>query len=95
MFNKIVGDIPFDNKIINLRLATQSQNMMNTKIRIDNSSGHKGISWSPKHFKWRAYINVNKKQIFLGNHDDIENAIKARNEAEIKYFGEFSRKKAT
>lgn len=32
---------------------------------------------------------VNRKQICLGTYKDIKDAIKARKEAEEKYFGEF------
>lgn len=40
--------------------------------------------------KWRAYITVNKKQISLGLFNKKEDAIKARKEGELKYFGEFA-----
>jgi hypothetical protein len=34
-----------DNRWLNLREATQSQNMTNTGNRADNSSGYKGVCW--------------------------------------------------
>ena len=42
-----------DNKKCNLRLATKSTNAMNTKIRKDNTSGIKGVTWSKKLLKWQ------------------------------------------
>lgn len=80
---------PLDNRRINLRLATKSTNAMNTDIREDNTSGYKGISWSKSRFKWEVYITANKKTIKLGRYLDINEAIKVRLEAEIKYFGEY------
>ena len=36
---------PLNNQRFNLRPATHSQNLMNRKIRSDNTSGFKGVSW--------------------------------------------------
>ena len=52
----------------------------------NNTSGHKGVSWNKSHGKWQAYIGVHHKCIKLGYFTDIEEAIKARMEAEEKYF---------
>lgn len=38
----------------------------------------------------KDYIDYNGKNIHLGLFDDIQDAIDARNKAEIKYFGEYS-----
>jgi len=78
-----------NNKKQNLRICTQQQNLMNSKIPINNSSGHKGVSWCERLKRWRAYIKLDKKQIYLGSYNDKQDAIKAREEAEIKYFGEY------
>lgn len=79
-----------DNRKFNLRKATVSQNIMNRPIRKDNTSGCTGIYWNKQKNKWAAKIIVNKKQIHLGFFDKLEDAVKARKEAEDKYFGEFS-----
>lgn len=73
----------------NLRCVTNSQNQMNTILRKNNSSGYKGISWHKKHNKWICQIGINGKLKYLGMFDNIEDAIKVRQQAEIKYFGEF------
>lgn len=80
----------YDNRKSNLRTATHSQNNMNKGLQINNSSGITGISWFAKTNQWRAYIIINKKFVHLGLYDNLEDAIKARKEAENKYFGEFS-----
>lgn len=79
-----------DNRKSNLRTATQSQNLMNTTLRRDNTSGAKGVHWRKDANKWTATIWINKKCISLGCFDNFDDAVKARAQAEEKYFGEFS-----
>ena len=53
-----------------------------------NTSGFKGVYWISKQNKWRATITFQGKFIHLGlfDKDKKEEAIKARKEAEEKYF---------
>jgi len=67
----------FDNRIVNLRLVTHSENMQNRKLQINNKSGFRGVSWDSKYGKWRARINSQGKCINLGYHDTAEKASKA------------------
>lgn len=55
-------------------------------INSNNTSGHRGVSYRKDRNKYRAYIKFQGKNIFLGNYDNIEDAIKARKCAEEKYF---------
>ena len=80
----------YDNKKYNLRKVTSSQNQMNGSKRFDNTSGVTGVSWDKLKNKWIAYIAKNGKQKHLGGFDKFEDAVKARKEAEEKYFGEYS-----
>lgn len=79
-----------DNRRCNLRMANKSQNAMNQRKRIDNSSGYKGIRKLPSG-RYQARITINGIEKNLGIFDNIEDAIEAREEAEIKYFGEWRR----
>lgn len=63
-----------DNRIENLRLATRAQNQANAKLRKDNTSGYKGVSFHKKHGKWSANISVNGKVVWLGVYDTPEEA---------------------
>jgi len=74
-----------NNAISNLRLVTQSQNLFNTPLRPDNTSGHRGVNWTAKDSRWRAYINVNGRNIGLGYFKTKDEAISARKMAELKY----------
>ena len=68
-----------DNRKCNLRICTPQQNMFNKKARgISNRNG-----------KYEAFITVNYQYIYLGIYNTEEEALKARKEAEVKYFGEF------
>tara|TARA_R110000765_G_scaffold45787_1_gene94617 strand:+ start:52 stop:537 length:486 start_codon:yes stop_codon:yes gene_type:complete len=80
-----------NNRRSNLRICTRQQNGMNLKISKKNKSGVKGVSWHKDLNKWHAQIQCNKK-IHLGYFDDFYEAVRVRQEAEEKYFGEFNRK---
>ena len=77
-----------DNRKSNLEFKTRLDNMKNQAMRNTNTSGTTGVSWHKKYQQWSAQICVNYKQIHLGLFDKKEDAIAARKEAEIKYFGE-------
>lgn len=56
-----------DNAFANLREATHSQNLQNTrKARSDSKSGVLGVTWYAPTKKWRATIILNGKQIHIG-----------------------------
>ncbi|WP_139074748.1 hypothetical protein [Paenibacillus elgii] len=78
-----------DNRKMNLRQSTISENQMNKTIQRNNTSGVTGVSWFKTRNTWVVRINVNKKRIIIGYFKNFEEAVKARKEAERKYFGEF------
>jgi hypothetical protein len=80
-----INRVTSDNRICNLRSATRSENMHNTSIGINNTSGHVGVSWHKQSKKWMAHIRVNCKKIHLGRFDDINEATAARIAAKQKY----------
>ena len=80
-----------DNRFINLRLATESQNGANSIISKNNKSGYKGVFWDNIRKKWQAKIKKNRKSYFLGRYFKIEDAINAYNKKALEFFGEFAR----
>jgi hypothetical protein len=86
-----INGIKTDNRISNLRMATNSQNGKNYGFNKSNTSGVKGVSWCKQTQKWRACIKINGKAINKGRFDNKNDAITARQNAEIEYFGEWRR----
>lgn len=79
----------FDNRKEFLRICDRSHNQMNKKKQSNNTTGVTGVYWDKPRQKWKAQIMVNQKTINIGRYDSMEEAIKARKAAEIKYFGEY------
>lgn len=80
----------YDNRKNNLRICTRSQNCCNKIDMSNNTSGHIGVVWHKTANKWMASITVEKKNIYLGLFANKQDAIKARIEAEHKYFKDFA-----
>jgi|SRR5215467_9025499 len=78
---------PLDNRISNLREASNKQNQGNRKINQNNRSGLKGVIQFRK--KWRAQIGHNSKVIWLGDFLTPELAHQAYCEKAKELFGEF------
>lgn len=79
-----------DNRRANLRHFTQSENVLTAKISSRNKTGKKGVSLITKpgsRAKYRAQIIVNGELHRLGTYTDFREAVKARQEAELKYLG--------
>jgi hypothetical protein len=74
----------------NLRFSTRSQNVANSRIRRDNTSGFKGVCWHKVKRRWEAYISVEKKIKHLGSFLDRESAALAYNAAAVRHYGEFA-----
>jgi hypothetical protein len=72
-----------DNRIINLRVVSASQNMRNCDLRATNTSGHKGVSYFAHRRKWAAQIRIHGKNWVVGMFDTPEAASAAyKNAAE-------------
>ena len=78
----------FDNRLQNLRIVTPSDNCKNKNKLKDSKNIYVGVE-KHKSGNYKAYICVNKQRIYLGVFQTIEEAIKVRTDAELKYFGEY------
>lgn len=78
----------------NCRWASRSLQSYNQRISSRNKSGIKGVRWregvSGKKGRWVANINKDRKRYNIGSFENLEDAIIARKEAEIKYWGKSS-----
>lgn len=84
-----IDNNPLNNKIENLRLATKSQNALNSKTRVTNKTGVKGICWKPRDNRWVAQIQKDGKKIHIGNFRDLDSAKDAYKKTAIELHGEF------
>lgn len=75
-----------DNRKSNLRICKQSDNTKNHNLYKTNKSGISGVIWDKKNNNWRVRIG----DVNIGSFRKLDEAIKARKEAEEKIFGEFN-----
>jgi len=81
---------PSNNKIENLRSATQQENCYNSALRTNNTSGFKGVNWHKLRSKWKVEIRINGKKQHFGLFEDLELAALVAQEARNKYHKEFA-----
>jgi hypothetical protein len=70
---------PSDNRPCNLRACTRQQNTLNVKMRSDNTSGARGVSFDPSSIKnpWRAYIRSKRLGRFPSREAAMDALLKA------------------
>ena len=74
-----------DNRIDNLRVVSGQENRRNGPMPTNNTSGHVGVTWHNKANKWQAQIGVKGVSKYLGCYLNIQDAVKARDAASVKY----------
>lgn len=79
-----------DNRIENLREATNSQNTYNQARSNRNTSGCKNVSWCNTRNKWLVRIAYNNRKFKQWHVDDFELAELLAYEAREKYHGKFA-----
>ena len=67
-----------NNKLINLRWATLSENQHYRSLNKKNKSGYKGVSFDKRKNNWIAHITIDYIQIHLGLYDNLQDAKQAR-----------------
>lgn len=85
-----INGIKTDNRIQNLREATEAENVHCRKLTKSNTSGFKGVSFSKQYGNWVAAIRHNKKTVRIGVFDDPQIAAHAYNKAAMAIYGEFA-----
>lgn len=69
-----INRIKSDNRLINLREATNTENGQNREKQKNNTSGYKGVSWNKQAKKWETKIMINSKHKHLGLFENKEDA---------------------
>ena len=78
-----------DNRRVNLRLCTMSENQGNRPMNRNNPSGYKGVK-ATRHGTHMACITRAGKRIYLGSYADVEDAARAYDAAARAQFGAFA-----
>ncbi len=76
---------PSNDRWVNLREASSSENKCNTALSSRNTSGFRGVSWHELSQKWRAQVD----RVHLGLFDTKEEAAAARDAFAAKLHGDF------
>jgi hypothetical protein len=82
-----------DDRIENLREATNFQNQANRRMNKGNRSGYKGVRFDKGNNNWQAKIQHQGRLISLGRHKTPEAAHAAYCKAAHELHGEFARTK--
>jgi len=69
-----INNIPSDNRWCNLRCATHRQNSCNTKLRVNNKTGYKGVSFNSRLRKYVAQLRRPSGNSHIGVFDTPEEA---------------------
>jgi hypothetical protein len=83
-----------NNTRANLRHVTHSQNIINSKVRSDSTSGVSGVAWLSTKKRWQATIMTSGKRKHLGTFRVKADAVRARRDAESLHHGEYARRQA-
>lgn len=79
-----------DNRFDEIRPATSSQNKMNRKLIVSNTSGLKGAFLDKRDGRWYSRISVNGELTHLGRFETAEEAHAAYAAAARQAYGEFA-----
>lgn len=71
---------------INEKYGTNVAMISNTNPPRNNKSGYKGVWYDPIHGVYQAYIGFQHKKYALGTYKHLDDAVKARQEAEERLF---------
>jgi hypothetical protein len=71
----------------NCRWATPTEQARNQRLRRDNSSGVRGVSYNRKNGKWLAFLQDDRVLLHLGHYVTRDDAQVARLQAEAQFWG--------
>lgn len=80
---------PSNNAFHNLRPATRSQNIANSSLRADNTSGSKGVTRA-RNGRWRAMITIGGSNRHIGTFDTVAEASAAYASAADNAFDRYA-----
>jgi len=79
-----------DNSRGNLRVGSSSQNNQNQRVRKNNTSGYKGVSWCSPRDTWVVHIREFGKSIYVGASRDLKEAARMYDAEATRRFGDWA-----
>ena len=80
-----INHVRDDNRLVNLRFVTPGENHKNQSVNSNNATGITGVCFIKSQNKFMAQIKVNRRAIYLGYYNTLEEAAAARAEANLKF----------
>lgn len=77
-----------NNQRYNIKLVTYEKSNRNRRMRSDNTSGYRGVSYINKDKKYKVKIKANGRIFCGGYHHTAEDAARAYNALAILHHGE-------
>lgn len=83
------GD-PLNAQEENLRAATRSQNIANSKLRADSTTGYKGVTWHKRVGKYYVQVKFQGRMAYSAYYTSALEAAKSYDAEVTALFGEFA-----
>lgn len=81
---------PLNNQRVNLRKATNSNNMKNSLARVNSKTGVKGVHWDHAKQRYVVQVTVMGKRKWVGAYRDLETAQKIAEKSIKEHYGRFA-----
>ena len=82
---------PLDNRRVNLRICSISENGCNRRVQGGGKSCFKGVVWNKQRGKWEAQVWSKGHRVYAGLFICEEDAARAYDAKALQLFGEFAR----
>lgn len=73
-------------RLEHLRLATHKQNAENIGLRVDNTSGARGVYWHKRDLIWEVQLQDNGVMVYGGRFEVFDDAVRAASDLRRKLF---------
>lgn len=74
----------------NCKWASREEQQRNNRVQKNNSFGVRGVSYDNSRGKYLAQMYCERKRVLMERFDTLDEAIEARKQAELKYWGKSS-----